>query len=419
MLRTALLILLTLIGLGYLMPTSMATAAEDAPAAATGPVTIEDIRALRRERSNFKQIMDHIEQRGLGFVIDDATERKLRSIGFTLKMVAQLKGMQAAPQAPAVAGGEPAAADPGAPPAKHDPPAGKPVGVRRVLDAATEQEYASTAERLKRLVAESNTAVTAHPTPHMTLFANPRVAARALPDLVQVQKLIAERFPDPIAGGVDPRGANIALLESRYEYENWMKALVKIHQAAGLKFQSQDPLKAMLSTDSVFVPGLFSVCLQGMDAEAIRRRLAFSVGYQYMEQLTNNKGPDALRTGFGNLTEVMMFREPTMTVLSGYTDRRLGANRARWVDLVRQRFGERRPVSVTDTLHFTTGAMTLDHYAEAWSLAEFLASEPRNFSELVVELEKGTDAATAIEKIYGLKEEALLKRWTMFVQGKR
>ena len=418
MLRTPVLVLLALIGIGSQLPAATAVAAEDAPAAATAPVTIEDIRAMRRDRSNFKQIMDHIEQRGLGFVIDDATERKLRSIGFTLKMVAQLKGMQAAPQAAGV-GGAPAAADPGANPAKHDAPAGKPVGVRRVLDAATEQEYASTAERLKRIVAESNSAVTAHATPHITLFANPRVAARALPDLVQVQKLIAERFPDPIAGGVDPRGANIALLESRYEYENWMKALVKIHQAAGLKFQSQDPLKAMLSTDSVFVPGLFSVCLQGMDAEAVRRRLAFSAGFQYMEQLTNNKGPAALRTGFGNLTEVMMFREPTMTVLSGYTDRRLGANRARWVDLVRQRFGERRAVSVADALNFTTGAMTLDHYAEAWSLAEFLASEPRNFSELVVELEKGTDATTAIEKIYGLKDEALLKRWTMFVQGKR
>ena len=103
---------------------------------------------------------------------------------------------------------------------------------------------------------------------------------------------------EPIANGVDYRGSNIALLESRYEYENWMKALVKVHQDSGLKFQSQDPLKAMLASDSVFVQGLFSVNLQGMDAEGIRRRLAFSAGFQYMEQLTGNNAPAALRTGF-------------------------------------------------------------------------------------------------------------------------
>jgi len=326
--------------------------------------------------------------------------------------------MQASPQAAPGVDRVPPAEEPPNHPNQHDASAGKPVGVRRVLGAAAEQEYAATAERIKQIVAQSNSPVIAHATPHITLLANPRVAARALPDLQQVQKLIAERFPDPIASGVDPRGANIALLESRYEYENWMKALVKVHQAAGLKFQSQDPLKAMLATDSVFVQGLFSVCLQGMDAEAVRRRLAFSVGFQYMEQLTNNKGPDGLRTGFGDLTETMMFREPTMTVLSGYTDRRLGAQRTSWVDIVRQRFAANKVASVANALVYTTGTMSLDQYAETWSLTEFLASEPRNFSELVVELEKGTDAATAIEKIYGLKDEALLKLWTKFVQGK-
>jgi len=402
--------------LGLAAATFTLAAAE--PPAQSGPITLDDIRALRRERQNFKQIMDQIQQRRLGFVVDEPTERKLRTMGFTLKMVAQLKGMQAAADVPVAAAGDQPGAAAGAGPARPEEPADKPVGARRVLTPAAEQEYADTAERVKKIVALSNSAVQRHVTPHITLLANPKIAAQALPILEQVQKLIAARFPEPIAGGVDYRGSNIALLESRYEYENWMKALVKVHQESGLKFQSQDPLKAMLQSDSVFVQGLFSVNLQGMDAEAIRRRLAFSVGFQYMEQLTGNHAPAALRTGFGNLTEVMMFREPTVTVLSGYTDRRLGAQRASWVDLVRQKFAANKVASVANTLVYTTGTMTLDQYAEAWSLTEFLATAPQNFAELVVELEKGTDAATAIENIYGLKDDALLKRWTQFVQGK-
>jgi len=403
-----------LIGMGSTSDRAEALAAEES--AQSGPVTLDDIRELRRGRQTFKQIMDQIQERGLGFVVDEPTERKLRGMGFTLKMVAQLKGMKAAAEVPAAAA-EPAGPA-GAEPVRREEPADKPVGARRVLTAAAAQEYADTAERVKKIVALSNTAVKAHGTPHITLLANPRVAAQALPVLEQVQKLIAARFPEPIASGVDYRGSNIALLESRYEYENWMKALVKVHQDSGLKFQSQDPLKAMLASDSVFVQGLFSVNLQGMDAEAVRRRLAFSAGFQYMEQLTGNNAPAALRTGFGNLAEVMMFREPTITVLSGYTDRRLGAQRARWVDLVRQKFAANKVASVANALVYTTGTMTLDQYAEAWSLTEFLASAPQNYAELVVELEKGTDPATAIENIYGLKDEALLKRWTQFVQGK-
>lgn len=415
--RVALFLIVALVAGGWLMAHSAI--------AADGPVSIEDIRQLRRERATHKQIMDRIGERGLGFVVDDETQRKLRGMGFTLKMVGQLKGMQAAPTAePGVVPDANVAEKPDAHPPKPDmagggAPVAKPAGVRRELSPAEEQENAATAQRVKQILAKSETAVAAHPTPHITLLANPRVAARALPDLQQVETLIAARFPDPIANGVDPRAANIALLESRYEYEKWIKALVKVHQDAGLKFQSQDPAKAMLASNSVFVRGIFSVCLEGMDADAVRRRLAFSAGFQYMEQLTDNKGPDALRTGFGNLTEVMMFREPTITVLSGYTDRNIGPARARFAEMVRQRFASKRINSVTDTLAMSTRAMNLEQYADAWSFTELLASEPRNFAELVVSLEKGTDPATAIEKIYGLKDEALLKRWGQFVTGRR
>jgi hypothetical protein len=245
------------------------------------------------------------------------------------------------------------------------------------------------------------------------------VAAKALPDLQQVQKLLAQRFPEPLATGIDPRAANIALLESRYEYERWIRALYKVHEEAGLKFEGVDPLATMLKTNSIFVKGIFSVCLEGMDAESIRRRLAFSVGYQYMEQMTDNKGPDALRTGFGNLAEVMMFREPTMTVQSGYNPRNLNLQGPRWADMVRQRFAQNKVESLGQALNYSTRSMTLEEYADAWSLAEFLASEPRNMAELSTALEQGTDVAEALKKVYGLDDAGLMKHWRQFVLGKR
>ena len=410
---------LALVGLGAMASVRVASAAEEASAPADGPVTIEDIRGMRKERATMKQIMERIEKRGLGFTIDDETQRKLRTMGFTLKMVGQLKGMQAAPAAPEAHGAAPPPmADAGAH-AVPDAPAGKPAGVRRVLNPGTENQYAATAERVKKIVATSNTSVKAHPTKHIMLLANPRIAAKALPDLNQVQKLIAERFPEPIASGVDPRASNIALLESRYEYTSWMKALYKVHEDAGLTFNSPDALANMLATDSVFVHGIFSVCLEGMNEEGIRRRLAFSVGFQYMEQLTDNKGPAGLRTGFGDMTETMMFRYPTVTVSSGYNNRNVAAPPAHWVDLVRQRVATNKLAGIADAMNYSTSTMTMDQYAESWSLTEFLSSEPRNFAELVVALEQGNNAAAAIEKIYGLNDAALQKRWKLFVQGKR
>ncbi|MCE9548532.1 MAG: hypothetical protein K8T25_23905 [Planctomycetia bacterium] len=393
----------------------------EAEPAATEPITLDDIRDLRRERTSIKDIMSAIEKRGLGFTVDDVAEKQLRRMSFSSKMVSQLKGKKAAgPDAAPVAGagGEAPAAggDPKQPGGAAGP--GRIAGIRRQIDAATDEEYKGIAERVKKIVASSGTTVAPRLTKHITLLANPKIAAQFGPNLDRVEKLLADRFPEPIATGVDPRGSNIVLLETRREYEYWMKALYKVHEDAGLKFNSPDALKSMLATNAVFVQGIFSVCLEGRDAESTGRSLAFAAGFQYMGQLTNNHGPDAIRTGFGNVAEAMVYHDPVTTVVSGYGDRGLGGGQARWIDTVRQRFKNHKVESLAQVMAYTTSNMTLDQYADAWSFTEMLASDPRNFAELVTSLGEGTEPAAAIGKIYGVKDEALMKHWTRFVLGR-
>ena len=137
-----------------------------------------------------------------------------------------------------------------------------------------------------------------------------------------------------------------------------------------------------------------------------------------MEQLTNHHAPDALKNGFGNVTETMMFADPGTTVVSGYSDRRIEGSRTRWIDLVRQRFAQRKNGSVANVLAYTTQTMNVDEYAEAWTLTNTLASDPRNFCELITSLAKGTAAPAAVSEVYGVKEDEVYRHWQQAVTGR-
>ena len=415
MIRIARYLVVALVALS-LVSALQAVADED------GPLSLDDIRHMRRGRVGIKQVADAIEQRGLSFDVDDQAAKKLRGIGFSAKQVAGLKekyGPAGGTEHQGVAGGGAAAAKPDGEGKKGGKQPGQPRGKPRVLDAQAEAEYAAMAERIEKISKTSGVPVKPHKTRHTTIVANPRVAAMFVPDVDKLEKLISTRFPEPIASGVDLRANTIALLETRYEYENWIKALFKVHEEEGAKFKGQDPLGGALKGKAIFVPGIFSLCLEGMPVEEARRSVAFGVGYQYFRQLTGIKSPHALQTGFGNLAEAMMFREPGTLVLSGYTDRRIDGAPQRWGDLVRQQFAQGKIVALADVLAYSTDAMQLPQYAESWSFTNLLASEPRNFADLVTKLGAGVPAATAISEIYGVNEKQFWNHWKKAVAGGR
>jgi len=426
MLRAARFLLLAL-SVAALWPALQAAAAED------GPLSLDDIRDMRRQRMTVKKIADAIEARGLDFTVDDDAAKKLRSFGFSGKLIGELKekygegkgivqpgggveeGGEAKPDEEDQKGAKGVKGVKGAKGAKG---AAKAQGKARVLDAQTEADYAAFAERIDKIVKQSGTPVKPHKAKHTTIIANPRIAGMFMPDVNRVETLIKGRFPEPLATGVDTRANNIALLETRYEYEAWIKAMFKVYQDEGFMFGGMDPLGTALKTNAIFIHGIFSVCLEGRQPDDARRAVAFAVGYQYFRQLAGEKSPDALQVGFGNITEAMMFREPGTMVLSGYTDRQVGGAPIRWADVVRQQFAQNQIGSVANALAYSTETMQMPQYAESWSLTSLLATEPSNFAELVTKLGEGAPAADAIKDVYGVTDEQALTQWRKYVLGR-
>jgi hypothetical protein len=409
--------LLLALTVALLSPALSAVAADD------GPLSLDDLRDMRRQRIPIKKVAEAMEERGLSFDVDDDAAKKLRGIGFSAKQVAEFKDKYGPVGGDAKAAGDKPAAKPDGHGKKldnkGDKGAAKAKGKPRVMDAQTDADYKAMEERIDKIAKTSGVPVKPHKTKHTTIIANPRIAGMFVPDVTRLEGMVGARFPEPIASGVDMRANNIALLETRYEYESWIKALFKVHQDEGATFQGQDPLGSALRSRAIFVNGIFSVCLEGMQTEEARRAVAFGVGYQYFRQLTNDKSPEALQTGFGNITEAMMMREPGTTVLSGYTDRKLDAAPIRWSDLVRQQFMQNQAGSVQEVLRYSTQNMTLPKYAEAWSFTNLLAGDPRNFAELVTKLGEGTAAADAIQGVYGVNEQQAMQHWKRAVMGGR
>jgi hypothetical protein len=376
-------------------------------ASADGPVTWDDIRELKRAKSTYSDIVKSMQDRGLAFPVDRLEERRLRAYGFTRRHIADIRKI-GVKVTNIRSGGDATKFKP------DDTPLPPIVPAKLQLDAETEAAHRRTADMVDRMIEASEVLIQRNPSTHVTLVANKNIAARYLPDIGRLERKIRKTFHEPIASGVDLRAANIVLLENRYEYEKWTRALFKTIQDDGFDFQVEDPAAQALKGESFLVQGIYTVCLAKMQSDEARRRVAFAVGFQYMRQLTQFNAPDALTTGFGDVTEVMMFKHPTMMVQSAYHHRKLAGTSRVWPQLVQERFKQGKIASVQNVLAYSMGSMTPPEYAEAWSLTSFLARQPDQFAALVKALPDSSDKWTTIAKIYGLDEATLLKDWRAF-----
>ena len=363
-----------------------------AEAVELGPVTLDEIRELRRERTGHAEIVDLIAKRGLGFELDRDTERILRRLGFRRANLTRLKTMRA---------GEIAGAD-----------AGPNVAPQR--DPRKETEYQHFAERIERIRNRSQTDTVTVRSEHITLICNKGLAARVLPDVKRLEQLLAKRFPAPLGLGPDRRVANIALFPTRYEYEKWIRAMFQVYEEEGIHFTGMDALNRAMRTQRYLVRGIFSCCLEKTAALQVRHSVAYAVGYHYIEQLTESRAPAALMTGFGNETEVMLLGRPSMMLNSGYAERELGGRRNPWATIVMQYFTQNKVPPVADVLEYQTSAMELPQYAQCWSLASLLATGSKEFAALVLAMHNGEPALAAIEKIYGVSTDELHERWRKY-----
>ncbi len=380
-------------------------------AVANGPVTWDDIRDLKRAKKTYTEIVRAMQDRGLAFTIDSLEERRLRVYGFTRRHIAEIRKI-GVKVTNIHSGGDATKFKPDLTPLPPIEPA------RLKLDDDTEAAHRRLANQVDRIIEASEILIRKTPTVHVTLIANKEITDRYLPDIGRLERKIRKTFAEPIASGVDRRAANIVLLENRYEYEKWTRALFKTIQDDGFEFQVEDPAKQALTGKSFLIQGIYTVCLAKMQSDEARRRVAFAVGFQYMRQLTGFNAPDALATGFGDVTEVMLFKHPTMMVQSAYNHRKLAGTSRIWTQLVQDRFAQGKVASVQNVLAYSMGSMTPPEYATAWSLTSYLASKPDKFAAIVKALPNSNDAWMTISRIYGADEAAVLEAWRAFAAAR-
>lgn len=367
--------------IGHWLPrialTCVTTAFGVSEVAAARPITVLEIEFLRQGGTSPEQVIEIIKQRGLSFAVDAAIEARLTAAGFDVQQIDQIKNL---PKPGAKPANEPAqdpkpGVDPpaaGAKPADDAPPL--------QLEPGVDAMFARIDDQITRTMKDCGLQIERHPGKHITLIASKAIGQKFLKGVSTLEEKIKNRFPEPIASGVDRRAANIALLETRPEYEYWVKSLFKVLRQDGFRFENVaegDAEARMLKSSSFFLKGVYSMCLEGMPEERQGRGVAYAVGFQYLRQLARYKAPDALACGFGNITEVMMFGTPTEMVMSGYMERQLGQAAVPWASIVRDLSARGKLRSVQNVLAYSTDSMQLPEYATCWSLASVLATNEK------------------------------------------
>lgn len=356
---------------------------------ADGPLTLDEIAALRERKQNPGQIVRIAKERGRGFAVDEAARERLQSLGFNATAIAALA--KAAEKAPPGGAG----------------PAQDAVAV------ADDPEVDLVDRIVKETVAKTGVRLTAWEGDRGRVFSGPGVPPQFVADARQVESRLAAAFPRSFVAGIDKRAVNVVIVATRSDYALLLEALARSGEANGRSFMNEDGRSLQelgKGKPALYLPGLTTMCLESTPPEHARRTVAHALGYHALEHVSRRRAGDALAGGFGNITEVMLFQTPGTTVAGGYADRELGGGGG-WPDLVRQRFAEQRIRGLGPTLGRDFATMEMPDYAEAWSLAALLCTTPQKFAAAVAAMRGGTDPLKAIVAAYGGDEAAITREW--------
>jgi len=391
-------------------------------ASAEEPITLDEMRALRKERKRPHEILKIVEERGLAFSIDRPTERKLKYLGFSRRQLTQLKDIADRQAEDTLNDAEPSGPEKRRDEALEengqdlglDPPQTEEEG-----DRPTDPFVRIVDKEIKQIIEKSGTGVETEEGKHTRLIGKRKLLTKYIPVVKRWEEKAEKRFPDPLGGQIDRRGVNIALFESKYHYQRWVQAMFQVFEEEGVEFNDPDPAKRAMKTSSFFVRGIFSAYIADDSPEVINHRIVFGSAYMGILQLSQDNIPDALATGFGNLAETMMFNDQFITVQSGYIDRDLKRDRKTWPERVQSQFKLNKIASIQNVLAYTTRSMQLPQYAEGWSLLSLLAQDEDKLVQLVGRFAKNEDAYEALSEVYEIDDQKLLKRWRRYARAQR
>lgn len=359
-----------------------------------GPVSLNEIRTLREEKKPAAEIMSLLEARGRGFEMNVATAKALRQLGFPATLIGKLRKIE----------------------------------MKQVIEGEklklTEQEEAYNKKyesRIQKAIEKSQLDLAVVECGNHRLVGRKDLVEKIKPDVLRVESILQKNFPEPIASSVDKRASYIAIFEYERGFETWVDALLKAYEEDGFTFAEKDVRERIIKGKGMYLGGeVYISFIAGLTPEQVRRQVAYAVGYHTMSQLGKHPS-ETLTCGFGNITEVMLFRTPGVTVAGGYQDRDLGRTATPWAALVMQRFQAGKINSIERVLAYSTSTMMEPQYAECWSFTTMLARrDPKKFAELVVALREKKEPLKSIQEIYGFADEkAILTAWYKFAQGVR
>lgn len=368
-----------------------------AVAVAAPPLSLDDVAALRAERRPTGDVLRELRSRGRAFDVDAAARERLGDLGFNTRQVDTI-----AKARKAEAGAGPAAA-----------------AVAKLERSPEDEASLDRLERAVRRAVALSQGVTVVDTAHARLLLGSGVPRELADDARRLEGLLAQRFPGPVADGVDRRGVNIALFAVESEHAAWIAALEKALGENGFRFAEGGMTFAEQARRSpaVYLDGITTMRLTG-GADEARHAVAHAVGFHAIAQLTRGHCGDALQSGFANVAETMLCGAPATTVRGGSGDRDIGAA-AGWLQAVQQRVAAGTAGSARDLLDYRFDAMQLPEYAECWSFTTALCLKPEKFTRLVLDLRAGGEPLATAAQVYGVDAAALTEAWKTLVGSSR
>jgi hypothetical protein len=387
-------------------------------AVAAEPLTLKDFGKLRLEKKTPAQLVELAKERGLAFQVDKDAAAALRAMQFKADEIALLAkiadGSYAGELKKAAEDAAKAEAEKPQPPKAGTAPQGVMVGPR-LSNAA----HDTIANRAKRIWESSNTNTKMFPAESVTLVASEKSSKVHLPNVKKLEVELRKRFGEPTKTGTDKRSAYVVLLDNRYDYERWVKAMFQVYEKDGIKWTSPNALETALKGPAFLTPTMTVCDLSALTPEQQQHQPVFCVGYLYESQLMEGRSPDAVVNGFGNVCEVILFGMPTIRVNDPYGGRELGMQAAPWAQVVRERLQKKELGTIDKVLRYTFVAMDSPQYCEAWSLTAFLAETPDLFNRWITAVRDKEKPLEAMLRVFGKSEEELTKEWHKFIQKQK
>lgn len=378
------------------------------------PIAMSEVNRLIAGKQSTDDILKQMAERGVSFRVSTTASKRLAKYGFSDDQIELIRKIAAGEEvsldepAPAEEGGE------GGEEAEAEKAGDFPVGYPN-----SDGWHNAEKQRVERAVKAAGLGYKRIELTRCTIYCSARRATKLAPMLKQIEAGLIKRFPESLRNASSPKSAHIVVVDGESQWRNWVEACVDSYAKDGINFRfgnEDDPKQRLINGGGYMLRTLAAEnANKSSSDQSVARFVAYSLGHLMMNQAGGSKVHNGLVTGFGNLTEVMAHRTPTVTVYS-YIDREIGGADGGWKGLTAKRFNDKQITSVSAPWGYETSAMKIEHYAECWSMVSTLAEAPDKFAKTVSMLrEDATAMHLGVQEVYQLEDRKLLEAWYKYV----